>query len=139
MSELSIDEQFAVAKRAYERRDPRPLGKFVLTNNLSAEQREFVAKALCGDIKQVDGRTVKPTTSAIMSAYDRLRTEQLVWDMYTVGQHKMNVSKIAAIIAGQFGYDDIDSVRRTINRNIAKRNNAPKVKMRVMKVGHEKK
>lgn len=139
MSELSIDEQFAVAVRAYERRDPRPLGKFVLTNDLTAEQREFVAKALCGDIEQVDGRTVKPTTRAIMSAFDQLRMEVWFWDMLAEGEHKRNVSKLAQIIAGRFGYDDADSVRRTINRNIAKRNNAPKVKMRVMKVGHEKK
>ena len=140
MDDQTPDELFAAAVKSYVKRDPRPLGKFVLTNDLSTEQRDFVAKALCGDIEQVDGRTVKPITRAIMSAYDNLKMQLFVLDMIESGHPKRNITKIASIIADHLGYDDVDTVRRAINRQKAKRMTSPITKMRVMKkVGHEKK
>lgn len=140
MSELSIDEQFAVAVNAYKRRDPRPLGNFVLTNDLTAEQRDFVAKALCGDVEQVDGRTVKPTTEAIMYQFYLLKSFQEFASVYAGRNGKVNKSEIAAYIAHKLGYDDVESVRRTINRQVAKMKSAPVTTKQVLaKVGHEKK
>ena len=140
MDDESLDEQFAKAVLAYKKKDARFLSQFVIAHDLTAEQRKFVAKALCGDIEQADGRTIKPTTEAIISAFDRLRIEHFIWDMVTEGQHKSNVSKIASIIAEQLGYDDVDSVRRTINRMRARREAAPKEMKRVLaEMGHEKK
>lgn len=140
MDNLTPEEQFQAAVKAYVKRDPRPLGNFVLTNDLSAEQREFVAKALCGDVEQVDGRTVKPTTEAIMEQFYLLKSYQEFTSLYVTGHVQVNKSEIAAFIAQKLGYDDVDSVRRTINRNVAKIKTAPVTKKQVMaKAGHEKK
>lgn len=140
MDNLTPEEQFQAAVKAYVKRDPRPLGNFVLTNGLSAEQREFVAKALCGDVDQVDGRTVKPTTEAIMEQFYLLKSFQEFKSLYVTGYVQVNKSEIAAFIAHKLGYDDVESVRRTINRQVAKMKSAPVTTKKVLaKVGHEKK
>lgn len=114
MVDQTLEELFAAAVRAYVNRDARPLGKFVLTNDLTADQRDFVARALCGDIKQVDGRTVKPTTEAIMEIF------YLIQAFEEFHGKAINRSFIAAFIAKKLGYDDAESVRRAIYRNDGK-------------------
>lgn len=114
MDDQTPDELFAAAVKAYMKRDPRPLGKFVLINDLTAEQRDFVAKALCGDIEQVDGRTVKPTTEEIMEIF------YLIQSFEEFHGATINKSFVAGFIAQQLGYDDAESVRRAIYRHEGK-------------------
>jgi len=140
MDHLSTDELFLAAAQAFVRRDPRPLSRFVLANELTVEQRDFVAKALCGDVEQVDGRTVKPTTETIMHRFHLLKAFKEFESAFYTGEAKANKSEIAAFIAHELGYDDVDSVRRTINRQLAGMKSAPVTTKRVLaKVGHEKK
>lgn len=114
MDDLTPDELFASAVQAYFKRDPRPLGRFVLTNDMTTEQRDFVAKALCGDIEQADGRTVKPTTEEIMHLF------YLIQAFEEFHGKTINKSLIAGFIAQKLGYDDAESVRRAIYRHDGK-------------------
>lgn len=140
VDDKSPDELFAIAVHAYKKRDPRLLSQFVIDHDLTAEQREFVAKALVGDIEQQDGRKVKPTTEVIMAYYFMLRSYTEFASLYATGEINVNKSEIAGYIAHKLNYDDEESVRRTINRQLAKMKAAPVSTMRVLETpGHEKK
>ena len=63
---------FENAQDAFRKGDTRPLADWVRNHDLSTEQKEYVARALCGEIEKVDGRKVKPTTDRILNDYATL-------------------------------------------------------------------
>ena len=65
-------DAFESVQNAFRKGDPRPLANWVLHHDLTPEQREYVARALCGDVEKVDGRKVKPVTERLLNDYSRL-------------------------------------------------------------------
>lgn len=123
---------FDSVRIAYERGDSRPLSQWVLNHDLTSDQREYVARALCGDIEKIDGRKVKPTTERLISDYTNFQ-----WINHTIasfnldelGMEFMKDADIARKLASEYGYQDVDSVRRALSRHKRKMKlTAPKKK-----------
>ena len=137
-----MDMEFAAAKHAFTRGDPRPLARWVMTHDMTPEQKEFVAKAICGDVEKVDGRKVKPLTESVERDYGKLRYLNHVLEIINPGSpDKLTDTKIAKMLANKYGYQDADSVRRALNRYTKKMCHLTVVKKMVManEPGHEKK
>lgn len=137
------EADFESAQDAYRKGDPRPLAKWVLCHELTQSQREYVARALCGDIEKIDRRTVKPTTERMLSDYSAFQ-----WLNHTIAslgldEHGMDFLKDADIVrklAKKYGYQDHDSIRRALSRHKSKMKNVVPVKKNILeKDGHEKK
>ncbi|MEN6630767.1 MAG: hypothetical protein ABFC42_14105 [Sulfuricella sp.] len=115
----SEDNDFERAQGAFRKGDPRPLAEFVLRHDLTQEQREYVALAICGDVERVDGRKVKPTTDSILNDYSTLLwMNRMVtcFELEDSGAKVLNDSDAARILAQKYGYTDSDSVRRLLAR-----------------------
>lgn len=137
-----MDIEFIAAERAFARGDPRPLARWVMTHDMTPEQKEFVAKAICGDVEKVDGRKVKPLTESIERDYVKLRYLNSVLEIINPGSSdKLTDTKIAKMLANKYGYQDADSVRRALNRYTKKTRHLTVVKKVVLvnETGHEKK
>lgn len=108
VTDVSIDAQFNEAVNAFKRRDPTKLAAFVITHDLTADQRVFIAKVLTGDEKPIDGRT------------DIQKTEQLVFyfDLFLACGLKASVA--IKKLADLFDYEDTESLRKTLSRNTEK-------------------
>ncbi len=137
-----MDMEFFEVRRAFERGDPRPLAQWVLTHDMTTEQKEFVAKAICGDVEKIDGRKVKPLTDSIARDYSRLRYLNFMLEtLDPSASNRLTDAKIARTLANKYGYQDADSVRRALNRYKKKIRDSPIVKKRVLfkEPGQEKK
>lgn len=141
---MTTDEDLEQARFAFIRGDPRPLAKLVLTSNdLSSEARDFIAKALCGDVEKIDGRKVKPHTEKIER--DFFEWQGRLWFANRMaeafGIPPIRDSKIIEKLAGKYGYQDPDSLRRTVSRLKKKRKERPITQKRIVikNSGHEKK
>ena len=104
-----VDIAFIDATLKFRKGAPRALAEFVRTHDLTPEQREFVAKALVGDIAILDGHKHKP------------QTEYMVW-LYDTNKRFFNYPNavIYRALDEKFGLAD-GSSRRTIRRAIKKR------------------
>ena len=147
MAPPAKQEDFEDAQYAFQRGDPRPLASWVLSHDLTPEQRQFVALALCGDVEKVDGRKVKPTTDRLLDDYATLHwLNRMVkcFELDDLGAKVLNDSAIAKQLANKYGYPDPDSVRRLlarrgkgIKRLLANEENEEVIQGQ--KSGHEKK
>jgi hypothetical protein len=102
-----IDVAFVDAQWHYHLRDPRPLAEIVRANDLTAEQREFVAQVLLGAVPQIDGRTRKRDSEEMA---DFFRSAKMLG---------YSDAMIYQALADKFGVDSA-SVRRTIKRHNTK-------------------
>ena len=110
---------FEDVQDAFRKGDPRPLAEWVRNHDLTPEQRQYVARALCGDIEKVDGRKVKPTTDHLLNDYATLLwLNRMVkcFDLNDQGAKELNDSDVARKLANKYGYQDPDSVRRLLAR-----------------------
>ena len=115
----SKEIEFENVQAAFRKGDPRPLANWVLHHDLTPEQREYVARALCGDVEKVDGRKVKPVTDRLLNDYARLLwLNRMVtcFGLSDLGAQALNDSDIARKLANKYGYPDPDSVRRLLSR-----------------------
>lgn len=137
------EANFEDAQAAFRKGDPRPLAQWVLSHNLTQNQREYVARALCGDIEKIDGRKVKPTTERLLSDYAEFQ-----WLNHTIaslgldemGMEFMKDADIARKLARKYGYQDHDSIRRALSRHKRKMKDVTPAKKSILeKTGHEKK
>lgn len=115
----SPQDEFEFAQEAFRKGDPRPLADWVLTHDLTIEQRQYVARALCGDVEKVDGRKVKPTTDRLLKDYATLLwSNRMVecFELDDLGAKVLNGSAVARKLANKYGYVDPDSVRRLLAR-----------------------
>lgn len=113
------EADFESAQDAYRKGDPRPLANWVLHHDLTPEHREYVARALCGDVEKVDGRKVKPTTDRLLTDYATLLwLNRMVtcFELNDQGAKVLNDSDIARKLANRYDYPDSDSVRRLLTR-----------------------
>ena len=138
-----MDMDFFKVERAFKRGDPRPLARWVLTRDMTNDQKEFVAKAICGDIEKIDGRKVKPLTDAIEQDYVRFKVVNCFVESLELmdGTNILCDAEISRRLANKYGFQDADSVRRAISRHKKKMHDAPITKKRVLveEPGHEKK
>lgn len=137
-----MEMEFFEVKHAFERGDPRPLAQWVLTHDMTTEQKEFVAKAICGDVEKIDGRKVKPLTDSIERDYAKLIfLNRMMAALDSSASNKLTDAKVARMLANKYGYQDVDSVRRALNRYKKKMREAPLIKKRVLvdEPGQEKK
>lgn len=135
---------FESAQGAYRKGDPRPLAEFVLTHDLTQEQRKYVALAICGDVERVDGRKVKPTTDQIMNDYSTIlwfNRMVVCFGLDEAGVKEWSDSEAARKLANKYGYTDSDSVRRLLARRgrAIKRLLTDDLDDMCEKSGHEKK
>jgi|JI6StandDraft_1071083.scaffolds.fasta_scaffold100630_2 hypothetical protein len=116
---MAKQDDFESAQFAYRRGDPRPLAEWVLNHDLTKEQREYVALALCGDVEKVDGRKVKPATDLLLDDYATilwLNRMVVCFSLDDAGINVCNDSEAARKLANKYGYIDADSVRRLLAR-----------------------
>lgn len=114
----SQTDDFENAQYAFRTGDPRPLAEWVLNHDLTQEQKQYVARALRGEVEMIDGRKVKPTTDRILDDYATLLWLNRMVKFFDLdGQvDALNDSEIARKLASKFGYQDSDSVRRLLTR-----------------------
>jgi len=110
------DIAFVDAELAFYRGDPRPLAEFVRRHPImTADQREFIARALLGEIEQVDGRTYKPATEKMADSFRELRRWFDVLDE-AANRPRTPDRVIHEMLANKYGFADPANVRRTLGR-----------------------
>jgi hypothetical protein len=153
-----MDIEFLEVERAFKRGDPRPLAQWVLTHDMTSEQKEFVAKALCGEVEKIDGRKVKPLTGKIKRDYVKIKVLNYMMTVLHLPDDEsrndpevfsrvsksvaLKDSAVAAMLANKYGFTDADSVRRAISRYKKEMKDAPVTRINVLTQrdpGHEKK
>lgn len=108
---------FESVQEAFREGDPRPLADWVRNHSLTTEQKEYVARALCGEVEKIDGRKVKPTTHRILNDYATLLWLNRMVKCFELDEAKaLNDSEVARKLANKYGYTDPDSVRRLLAR-----------------------
>lgn len=137
-------DDFENVQNAFRKGDPRPLAEWVRNHDLTLEQRQYVARALCGDVEQVDGRKVKPTTDCVLNDYATLLWSNRMVQCFGLDDAEakaLNDSDIARKLANKYGYQDPDSVRRLLARRgkAIKKLMADEGICQGEKSGHEKK
>lgn len=135
-------EDFDSVMRAFKRGDARPLAEWVLTYEMTIEQREFVAQALLGEVEKIDGRKVKPLTESIESDYVRLRLLDNMMECLGNPRRRGRDAQIARSLANKYGFNDPDSVRRALNRHKKRMKDGPFERKCVLQLndpGQEKK
>lgn len=129
------NDDFENVQNAFRRGDPRPLAEWVRNHDLTPEQRQYVALALCGDIEKIDGRKVKPTTERLLSDYSKFQWLNHTIASFELNEQGMDFLKDADIVrklANKYGYQDPDSIRRALSRHKRKMKTIVPVKKRIL-------
>ena len=112
---MSKDVEFIDAQLAYSRGDARKLAAFVRRHPMTDAQREFVARALLGEIKQIDGRRFKPVSEEMADSFRTLRRWFDVIDE-AANRPRTPDRVIHEMLANKYGFADPANVRRTLGR-----------------------
>ena len=128
------DIEFIDAQLAFSKGDARKLAAFARRHILTADQLEFIAAALLGEIKQIDGRRHKPGSDEMVRTYENVRrhygrlADALPRGLVEVNPHARRLLKlwrdpdaaICKMLAEKYGIAPA-SVRRTIERALRRR------------------
>jgi len=109
------DIAFVDAQLAFYRGDARKLAAFMRRHILTDEQKAFVAAALLGEIKQIDGRRFKPVSEEMA---DSFRTLRRWFDLLDEAASRPRTPDrvIYEMLANKYGFADPANVRRILGR-----------------------
>ncbi len=110
-----MSKDFDRAKEAFIGGDPRKLAEFVRTNQLTAEQSEFVAKALAGEVKVQDGRSERFWTQNLYLDYIEIKIGGELREILFGKKQRVSKAEIFRRLADIHGYHE-DAVKKAIAR-----------------------